>query len=553
MNPFAKLESDYGRQIPKERLREIKAANLEAYKREAPPSAVNRGTLEDRFATMERMDLTLEEIRAATIQNNLDLRVVLVDPTIASTRVSEEDARFEAAFTLNAGWRDFDTPTSSQLDAAQSQTRFVEPGVRIPLRTGGSTSISLPVVRREDNNDFSTLNPAYTSDLQFSISHPLLRNAGRRVATAGLRIAAYGEQAAAARTKLEVTRVLAAADRAYWRLYQVRRELDVRQQQYELAVAQLERAQRQVDAGAAAEIETVRAQAGVAERLEAIIVAQNNVLLQQREIKRIARIPGLTLDTRTMVVTTTDPDPIEYEFSTRELIGEALANRMELLELELQLAADAVTIGFERNQTLPLVTLDYTYRINGLGGSMQDSFRTLERNNFEDWELGLSAEVPLGNEGARARLRRAILTRLQRLSTKEARELAITQEVLNAIDQIDANWQRILAARQSVILNTRALQGEERQFSVGASTSTDVLDAAARLAEAQSAEIRALTEYQIAQVDLAFATGTLLGASRVSFEPAAMPDLGGPDPAEDESLPRENVEEIGEVEQAGPR
>jgi hypothetical protein len=28
-----------------------------------------------------------------------------------------------------------------------------------------------------------------------------------------------------------------------------------------------------------------------------------------------------------------------------------------------------------------------------------------------------------------------------------------------------------------------------------------------------------LTEYQIAQVDLAFATGTLLGAAKVSWEP----------------------------------
>jgi hypothetical protein len=38
-------------------------------------------------------------------------------------------------------------------------------------------------------------------------------------------------------------------------------------------------------------------------------------------------------------------------------------------------------------------------------------------------------------------------------------------------------------------------------------------------AEAQSAEILALTEYQIAQVDLAFATGTLLGAAKVRWDP----------------------------------
>jgi hypothetical protein len=46
-----------------------------------------------------------------------------------------------------------------------------------------------------------------------------------------------------------------------------------------------------------------------------------------------------------------------------------------------------------------------------------------------------------------------------------------------------------------------------------------VLDADARLADARLAEIRAIVEYEIAQVDLAFATGTLLGASRVEWGP----------------------------------
>ena len=40
-----------------------------------------------------------------------------------------------------------------------------------------------------------------------------------------------------------------------------------------------------------------------------------------------------------------------------------------------------------------------------------------------------------------------------------------------------------------------------------------------RFAEAQSGEILALAEYQIAQVDLAFATGTLLGAAKIRWEP----------------------------------
>jgi len=60
-----------------------------------------------------------------------------------------------------------------------------------------------------------------------------------------------------------------------------------------------------------------------------------------------------------------------------------------------------------------------------------------------------------------------------------------------------------------------------------------VLDAATRLAAAQLSEAQALADYQISQVDLAFATGTLLGASRVSWQPAPDPSLRQEDPKEE--------------------
>ncbi|HMO26535.1 MAG TPA: TolC family protein, partial [Tepidisphaeraceae bacterium] len=53
----------------------------------------------------------------------------------------------------------------------------------------------------------------------------------------------------------------------------------------------------------------------------------------------------------------------------------------------------------------------------------------------------------------------------------------------------------------------------------GLRTSTDVLDAQTRLADARSSEIGALADYQIAQVDLAYATGTLLGAAAIEWSP----------------------------------
>src|SRR5690606_22917061 len=140
------------------------------------------------------------------------------------------------------------------------------------------------------------------------------------------------------------------------------------------------------------------------------------------------------------------------------LTEQAVANRMEMLELELQLAADFSTIEFNKNQALPLFSLDYRYSIDGLGPTHAESISTLRGNDCESWSLGLSGEIPIGNEAARARVQQAILQRLQRLSTRDARRQAIIQEVLNAIDNIEAGWQRILAARQAAITAGRTLE-----------------------------------------------------------------------------------------------
>ena len=261
----------------------------------------------------------------------------------------------------------------------------------------------------------------------------------------------------------------------------------------------------------------VRAESGLAGRVEAVIVAQNAVLLSQRTLKALMNAEGLSVDSGQHVVTVSDPDPIAFELEGSALADAALAGRMEMLELELQLAREAATIAFQKNQALPLLAMNFTYRVNGLGGDIAESIRVASESNFEDWQLGLSAEVPLGNEQRKAAVERAVLSRLQRLASRDARAQAIRQEVLDAVDQIDSGWQRILAARQAVALNTRALRAEQRQFDVDRSTSTDVLDADTRLAEARLSEISAVVEYQIAQIDLAFATGTLLGASKVEW------------------------------------
>ena len=507
--------------IPKDETRVIVSTDLTPVATE--PTTTIAATQPATQPAPPEVHLTLEEVRQLALQNNLDLRVELLEPTIAKTFVSEEQAQFESLLTVDTRYANLDTPTASQLSGSQVRDFSFAPGVIIPLPTGGNVRFNVPFDRLETNNQFSTLNPAYSSDAAASLSIPLLRNAGVQANSQRIRVAFYDYQASQARTKLEVIRVLAAADRVYWRLYAARQQLDVRRKEYELADQQLRRARRLVNVGTAPDVEVIRAESGVADRLEEIIIAENLLRDRQRDLKRILNDPSLEMGGPTVILTATPPNATAYRIDPDRAVDLALRQRMEMLEQELNIARQESTVAFARNGMLPLLTLDYTYNVNGLGDGWDDSLNMVGDKDFEDHTVGLNLQVPVGNEAARSRLRRALASRLQALASREQRASFIKQEVLNAIDQLEANWQRILAAQQRVVLAARTLDAETRQFEQGLRTSTEVLEAQARLADAQSSEINAIAEYQIAQVDIAFAAGMLLGASNVAWDPIPAP------------------------------
>ncbi|MFU8829652.1 MAG: TolC family protein, partial [Phycisphaerales bacterium] len=248
-SPFHTSESDYGMRVGLERLRNIEPLDLRESTRIEPSEADRAVGTVDSFAGKQRRALTIEECRALALQHNLDLRVALINPTTTDLRVTEEEAAFEAVFFARAARSDTDTPTSTDLEGSQTQRDTYNFGVRVPLRSGGVISFDLPITRFETDNEFATLNPAYTTNFQFSYSQPLLRNFGRRTGTFGIRIAALESQISQAQAKLEVIRTLANADRGYWDLYAAQKLLEVRRSQYELAMEQLQRAERRVRAG----------------------------------------------------------------------------------------------------------------------------------------------------------------------------------------------------------------------------------------------------------------------------------------------------------------
>ena len=464
--------------------------------------------------------LSLAECRALTLENNLDLRVQLINPAIAKESVNQEEAKFESTFSGSANYAKVDTPTASDLVASKSDTFYTTLGVDMPLRTGGTLSFNLADQYNKTNLYQFEKPESYTTALSASISQPLLRNAWKNASTYSIRVAQYNNSITNLRTKAEAIRIIADVDRAYWRLYASRKMLEVRKQQYELAKATYEETERFVEVGVKPRIEIIRTKVGMAQRLEDIITADNDVRVKERDLKRMINKKGLGMETKTVIIPSSPPAPVRYEIDRKKMVKNAIENRMEMLELELQIAQDSMKIDFNRNQTLPSLTFQYKYNINGLSTEDRgDSYNMLFKDEHHDDRFGLNLTIPLGNKKAKSALRQSIYERAQSLASKESKEAEIKSEVLNQIDTLEANWQNILASRQNSLLSDEQYKATKKQYELGLVSAKDVLTAQTDLAEAQRAEIAAVTDYQISLIDLAYATGTLLGAAKVEWAP----------------------------------
>jgi outer membrane protein TolC len=480
----------------------------------SPPVSIDEATKELAKGVTEPnqprpvMKLTLEEVRAAALANNLDLKVQLIDPSIAQQTIDIERARFESVFQASAGYSRTELPGGDALSS-----RSFEAGLVTPLQTGGTITTSLPV------EDVDGVSEAAAS---VRVVQSLLRGAGTRVNSYSIQVAAYQKGAVDAFTKFQAINILGGADIAYWRLYAAHKQLAVSREQYKLAQNQLDYARHKVEAGSAPKNEIVRAEAGLSGRLGAVIRAETAVRDLERDLKRIMSRPDMPLHSPVDINTVTDPDPKGLDLDPEALVTAALANRMELVELEYRLAIGEIGIAQARNDLLPLLNLEYAYAAGGQAGNTGGAFEDLFRDPSQDHRVVLSAAIPLGNRAAEARLRQARLEKIQTQVSRHRQEQRIRQEVYDAVDGLRQNWRQILAAEQGVIRVYRNYRVEQSQFQLGRRTSTEVLRAAADLADAQLGRIRAFADYEIAQVVLARATGTLLGRGQVQLRPVVL-------------------------------
>jgi outer membrane protein len=482
--------------------------------------------------------LTIDDLRLSVIENNLDLRVASFGPRVAEESLNAERAKFDAVFVADVSYADQDLPVgNSQIFSLSSNDPalsgasgiFTESeidrevfkggaGVGVPLPTGAKVGIKQSV-EIDDKSGSGLLSTEDRAGSTFSISQPLLRGGGIAVNTASIRLARLGFGVEAAENKLTLIRVLANTEKAYWRLYAAEKQLEVQREQFELARNNFELVDQLITEGLTPPVERFAAELAVAEQRQGLVIAETAVRLRARDLARALNRPDLPLGNPEGVRVASDPALVRYEIDADALVERALTERLELLELELKLAADAIKIDLAENAKLPVFVVDFQYglgeRSSTIGSSLAGSF---EFDNPQ-WAIGARAEIPITNDAAEARYRRSLISRLQRTATREQKRLAIRQEVYDAADVLAQNWDALLARRIEVIAAGANYEAQQRLFREGLRNAQDVLVALNKLGMARQKEVKAIASYQVAQIDLAYATGTLLGYAGTEITP----------------------------------
>ena len=524
-----------------DRLAQVEGTDLSALGTAGPlPPASTTPPSPDELAVLEpgqrRAELALPDVRASVLENNLGIKVVRIDPAIASERVRKERARFEWTFGLVAdGGRDvnFEPPLQAELWNAE-----VRPNLNVPLADGGQLDVDWRLLYFD--NQLNSLDPnegvGYQSVPRVSLTQPILRGGGRLVNESGILLASFGQRRVEVRTRLLVQQLLVDAERAYWRAFGASRAFEISLESYRRAVEQVAVAERLASARMAAAAEVTKAKYLAVSQVDDVIAASEQLRTRSRQLKQAMNRPDLPLDDSVVVGFGTGPELVQYRFAPQTVLDVAMRRRTELLEAELAVAESALGIQVAQNGLLPRLDAFGTVAPVSFGTSLGDAISGsgADAATTMAFNAGVRLQVPLGNEAAKADLRAALYQRLKELATSQDRRLTITREVHDAVSRTRTGWQAVVATRQGVDLAARAYDGVRILYEKRAATITDLTQSLLQLADAQRAEATAVVGYQLALLDLSDAAGLVPGRAGLSIDSdIPLPPAEAGDPGSD--------------------
>jgi HAE1 family hydrophobic/amphiphilic exporter-1 len=157
-----------------------------------------------------------------------------------------------------------------------------------------------------------------------------------------------------------------------------------------------------------------------------------------------------------------------------------------------------------------------------VGGYGRD-IRNLFSGDTRNVTVGVRIQFPFKNKTAEANLAGARIQKEQLMASTRAQEQIIEVDVRNSAQSVESSRQRVLSAREARTNAEMQLEGEQRLYQVGRSTTFLLFQRENALANARAAELRAETDYNKALADLQRATSTTLRANNVIVDAPSGP------------------------------
>ena len=421
---------------------------------------------------------------------------------------------------------------------------------------GGTLTAAFNNTHLTTNNPTSLLTPQLGSNFQFRFTQNLLQGFGFLANTRFIRIARNNREISDVAFRLQIITTVDQIENMYWDLVYAYENVRVQQESLTYAQKALDDSKRQAQVGTVAPIQVVSSQSTVATDQQNLIVAQNNLQLQQLLMKNaLSRsIEDPVLAEADVIPTSTMELPLQEPVTPiQDLINDALRHRAELVESRIDLQSRDINTKAVRNAMLPTLQAFAYYGGSGVGGdvnalvpncsttsgslcfnpttapppfqtantvSYAGTLNQLVNSTAPDKGLGLTLSIPLRNRLAQSNQVRAELEYRQAQVRELQLENQVRIEVRNAQFDVRQNRVSVQAAQSAVDLARQTLDADQQKLKVGLTTQTAILQDAATLTTGESNLVSAKAAYEKSRIELDRATGLLLDHAGIDIADA---------------------------------
>lgn len=349
------------------------------------------------------------------------------------------------------------------------------------------------------NTDAKSGNGTQSDGANFTVIQPLLRGAGKDIATAPVHLAQLTEQVNRLNLKTSISRTITQIIRAYRDLLLAQEQLKIAQNSLVRAKKLIEINRTMIAAGRMAEFDIVQTEADEASQE----LAQEEAL-NRLDIARLALLQLLAVDLHSPVVATESLNAHRVVIRADEAFQQAKNSQPEYLAQLIQGDQATINLAVARNQRLWDVSL--------VGGAAQQNNRINGGANAHTWDnyVGIAVEVPIGELNTRqAEVQARVNVKNQQLQVEEFRQ-KLERDVTNAVRDIDTRWRQFEISQRARDLSRRKLEIEREKLTLGRSSNFQVLSYENDLRNAENTRLNALIAYLNAQADLDQILGTTL-------------------------------------------